>query len=100
MILTEKKPVFNPLSEDKREEIGIRVFRFVEYNEKAPYENIKKKMNGLPSKDKEKNKAGNCLLRVISFMLVRHEENYHEIRQRDMHIFRGRHLSHGAVHGH
>ena len=75
-------PIFNPLSEDKREEIGIKVFGFMEYNENPPYEKVGRYMDGLPSKVKQIDKDGNCLFRAISYMLVGHEENYDEIRQK------------------
>ena len=75
-------PVFNPLSEDKREEIGIKVFGFMEYNEHPPYEKVGRYMDGLPSKVKKIDKDRNCLFRAISYMLVEHEENYNKIRQK------------------
>ena len=75
-------PVFNPLSEDKREEIGIKVFGFMEYNENSPYEKVGRYMDGLPSKVKQIDKDENCLFRAISYMLVGHEENYNKIRQK------------------
>ena len=75
-------PVFNPLSEGKREEIGIKVFGFMEYNENPPYEKVGRYMDGLPLKVKQIDKDGNCLFRAISYMLVGHEENYDKIRQK------------------
>ena len=73
-------PIFNPLSEDVREGIGVRLFRFREYNENPPHENIGKEMDGLLSKVKEIEQDRNCLFGVISYMLGGHEENYDEIR--------------------
>ena len=73
---------FNPISANRREEIGLSVFRFTEYNEIPQYNGLGTDLIRFPHYVYDVQPDGNCLFRAFSYMLVGMESKYDVIRQK------------------